>query len=47
MNNKLKTYSELCTLKSYDDRLNYLKLTGTVGGETFGFDRYLNQQFYK
>lgn len=47
MNNKLKTYSELCTLKSYDDRLNYLKLSGTVGGETFGFDRYLNQQFYK
>ena len=43
---KLKTYSELCTLKTFKERFNYLKLDGVVGEETFGFDRYLNQMLY-
>ena len=47
MMNKLKTYSELSKLTTYEDRLKYLKLDGIVGEETFGFDRYLNQSFYK
>lgn len=34
-------------LKSFDDRFRYLKLDSIVGSETFGFDRYLNQVFYK
>lgn len=42
----IKTYSELSRLGSFMDRYNYLKLDGHVGEETFGFDRYLNQQFY-
>lgn len=43
----IKTYSELITLPTFIDRFEYLKLGGIVGEETFGFDRYLNQTFYK
>ena len=43
----IKTYSELITLPPFKERFNYLKLSGNVGKETFGFDRYLNQKFYK
>lgn len=43
----IKTYSELITLPSFEERFEYLKLDGQVGKETFGFDRYLNQIFYK
>lgn len=42
-----KTYSELIKLQSFEDRFRYLKLDGVVGKETFGFDRYLNQVFYR
>lgn len=42
----LRTYSELIKLKTFDERFEYLKLGGTVGDITFGFDRYLNQSFY-
>ena len=45
-NMKLRTYSELSRLKTFDDRFEYLKLSGEVGKETFGFDRYLNQILY-
>lgn len=44
--NGLRTYDELITLPTFEDRLNYLKLNGRVGQETFGFDRYTNQRFY-
>ena len=43
----IKTYSELITLSTFEERFNYLKLGGTVGESTFGFDRYLNQNLYK
>ena len=43
----IKTYSELITLPTFEERYQYLKLDGRVGEETFGFDRYLNQTFYK
>lgn len=43
----IRTYSELIKLQSYEDRFRYLKLDGAVGKETFGFDRYLNQIFYR
>lgn len=43
----IRTYSELSKLTSFIDRFNYLKLSGTVGEETFGFDRYLNQILYR
>lgn len=41
-----KTYSELILHSSFEDRYNYLRLGGGVGAKTFGFDRYLNQNFY-
>lgn len=44
---KIRTYSELITLQTFEERFEYLKLGGTVGKETFGFDRYINQIFYK
>lgn len=48
MNQKsIKTYSELVKLNSFEERYKYLKLEGKVGEDTFGFDRYLNQNFYK
>lgn len=43
----IRTYSELSQLKTFRERYEYLRLNGKVGEETFGFDRYLNQIFYK
>ena len=43
----IRTYSELITLPTFEERYQYLRLDGTVGTETFGFDRYLNQVFYR
>lgn len=43
----MKTYSELISLQSFEDRFNYLRLNGQVGRETFGFDRIYNQKFYR
>lgn len=42
----MRTYSELCALPTFEERFRYLRLTGTVGRETFGLERYLNQRFY-
>lgn len=47
MSMSIKTYSELIRLPTFEERYNYLRLTGQVGRETFGFDRYLNQLFYQ
>lgn len=43
---KIRTYSELSILDTFDDRFEYLKLDGGIGRSTFGFDRYVNQKFY-
>ena len=43
----IRTYSELIQLPTFEDRFDYLRLDGVVGKDTFGFDRYLNQQFYR
>lgn len=43
----IKTYSELIKLPTFEERFRYLRLSGSVGKETFGFDRYLNQIFYQ
>lgn len=43
----IRTYSELIALPTFEERYQYLRLGGRVGEETFGFDRYLNQLFYK
>lgn len=42
-----RSYYELIQIPNYIDRFNYLKLRGSVGKETFGFDRYLNQALYR
>ena len=42
----LRTYTELCKLKTFRERYNYLRLGGRVGEATFGFDRYINQMLY-
>lgn len=44
---KIRTYSELSRLESFEERYQYLKLTGIVGETTFGFDRWVNQNFYR
>lgn len=43
----IKTYTELSKLTTFEDRFNYLQLSGSVGKDTFGFDRIFNQRFYK
>lgn len=43
----IKTYSELMRLCSFEERFEYLKLGGSIGEQTFGFERYLNQNFYR
>lgn len=43
----IRTYSELIRLPTFEERYQYLRLKGRVGEDTFGFDRYLNQMFYK
>lgn len=43
----IRTYSELIALPTFEERYDYLRLGGKVGEETFGFDRWINQKFYK
>lgn len=43
----IKTYSELIRFKTLEERYQYLRIGGRVGEETFGFDRWMNQVFYK
>lgn len=43
----IKTYSELSRFTTFEERYEYLRLGGAVGESTFGFDRYLNQVFYR
>lgn len=42
----IRTYSELITITTFEERYKYLRLFGVVGKDTFGFDRYMNQNFY-
>lgn len=46
MTMRIRTYSELSKLKTFEERFRYLALRGEVGNATFGFDRYINQMFY-
>lgn len=43
----IKSYKELRHLRTFEERFEYLKIGGVVGRETFGFERYLNQNFYQ
>lgn len=42
----IRTFNELCKLKSFEERYQYLRLGAIVGERTFGYDRYLNQILY-
>lgn len=44
---KIRTYSELIRLSTFEERFKYLRLNGKIGVDTFGFDRVFNQRFYK
>lgn len=44
---KIRSYSELIKLPTFEERYKYLRLRGVVGEETFGFDRFINQDFYR
>lgn len=43
----IRTYSDLILLPTFEERFKYLQLNGRVGDDTFGFDRYINQNFYR
>lgn len=43
----IRTYSELITIPTFEERYRYLRIGSEIGKDTFGFDRYLNQDFYK
>lgn len=43
---KLRNYSELRRLQTFEERFDYLRLRGSVGHPTFGYERYINQRFY-
>lgn len=43
----IKTYSELITIPTFEERFEYLQLKSSVGKDTFGYDRHLNQVLYR
>jgi len=47
MRTRIRSYSELRSLETFEERWRYLSLHGVVGAKTFGFDRYINQLFYR
>jgi hypothetical protein len=44
---RIRRYEELLRFRSFEERFRYLKLDGVIGVSTFGFDRWVNQRFYK
>lgn len=42
----IKNYQELSAIDDFEERFEYLRLSGIVGQRTFGGNRYLNQKFY-
>lgn len=42
----MKSYNELITIPTFEERFRYLKVYGVIGNQTFGYDRYLNQKLY-
>ena len=43
----MRSYSALCQLSTFEARFEYLSMGGSVGEATFGFDRWMNQRFYR
>lgn len=47
MTSRIRTYSELVRLQTFEERFRYLSLRGSVGRSTFGYERWVNQAFYR
>jgi hypothetical protein len=47
MSRMIRRYSRLKRLETFEERYRYLRLQGSVGRDSFGFDRHVNQAFYK
>lgn len=47
MSSMIRTYTELIAIPTFFERFDYLKLNGSIGEVTFGFDRWINQNFYR
>ncbi len=47
MTTRIRSYRELRRIATFEERYDYLALQGRVGNETFGFERYVNQTFYR
>lgn len=43
----IRRYSALRRLETFEERYLYLRLQGSIGRESFGFDRHINQKFYR
>lgn len=46
MSTRIRSYTELSQIDDFYGRYKYLRLQASIGISTFGFDRWLNQQFY-
>lgn len=44
---RIRIYNELRRLETFEERYHYLELKGILGEQTFGFDRWINQRFYR
>lgn len=42
----MRTYDELVTLPTFEERFRYLRIGGLVGKDTFGGNRWINQLLY-
>lgn len=45
--NKLRTYSELIRIPTYEERFEFLRTNSKVSDITFGSKRYLIEEFYR
>jgi hypothetical protein len=43
----IRSYRDLRRLNTLEERFAYLSLKGVIGDSTFGFDRWMNQEFYR
>ena len=43
----IRTYNELIRFRTFEERFEYLKLSSLIGEKTFGYERYINQAFYR
>lgn len=42
-----RSYSEMLTLRTFEERFEYLSIKAHIGESTFGFERFMNQTFYR